>query len=36
MGEGYVVIRVINKLDDWKPISPGSQGEAMWEFACGN
>jgi hypothetical protein len=36
MGEGYVVIRVINKLDDWKPISPGSQGEAVWEFACGN
>ncbi len=36
MGEGYVVIRVINKLDDWKPISLGSQGEAMWEFACGN
>lgn len=36
MGEGYVVIRVINKLDDWKPISSGSQGEAMWEFACGN
>ena len=36
MGEGYVVIRVINKLDDWKPISPGSQGEAMCEFACGN
>ncbi len=36
MGEGYVVIRVINNLDDWKPISPGSQGEAMWEFACGN
>jgi len=35
MGEGYIVIRVINNLDDWKPISPGSQGEAMWEFACG-
>ena len=36
MGEGYVVIRAISKLDNWKPISLGSQGEAMWEFACGN
>jgi len=35
MGEGYVVMRVVNKPGDWKSISPGSQGEAVWEFACG-
>ena len=34
MGEGNVVIRVINKPDDWKLISSGSQGEAVWSFAC--
>jgi len=34
MGEGKVVIRVINKPDDWKLISSGSQGEAVWSFAC--
>jgi hypothetical protein len=36
MAEGYVVMRVVNKPGDWKSISPGSQGEAVWEFACGN
>jgi hypothetical protein len=35
MGEGKVVIRVINKPDDWKLISSGSQGEAVWSIACG-
>ncbi len=35
MGEGYVVRSVVNKPGDWKSISPGSQGEAVWEFACG-
>ena len=34
MGEGKVVIRVINKPDDWKLISSSSQGEAVWSFAC--
>ena len=36
MGEGYVVMRVVNKPGDWKSISSGSQGEAMWKFACGD
>jgi len=31
MGEGYVVMRVVNKPGDWKSIAPGSQGEAVWE-----
>jgi len=35
MGEGYVVMRVVKKTSDWKSISPGSQGEAVWKFACG-
>jgi surface-adhesin protein E len=35
MGEGNVVMRVVNKPDDWKLIPPGSQGEAVWKFACG-
>ena len=34
MGDGKVVIRVINKPDDWKLVSSGSQGEAVWSFAC--
>ncbi len=34
MGEGYVVMRVVNKSGSWKPILPGSQGEAVWDFAC--
>jgi hypothetical protein len=33
MGEGNVVMRVINKPDDWELISSGSQGEAVWEIA---
>ena len=35
MGKGYVVMKVVNKPDDWKLILPGSQGEAVWKFACG-
>ena len=34
MGEGNVVMKVVNKPDDWKLIPPGSQGEAVWKFAC--
>ena len=34
MGEGSVVIRVINKSEDWKIVSSGSQSEAVWKFAC--
>jgi len=35
MGEGNVVMKVVNKPDYWKLIPPGSQGEAVWKFACG-
>lgn len=34
MGEGYVIMRVVNRSGSWKPILPGSQGEAVWNFAC--
>jgi hypothetical protein len=35
MGGGNVVMKVVNKPDDWRLIPPGSQGEAVWKFACG-
>lgn len=35
MGEGNVVMKVVNKPGYWKLILPGSQGEAAWKFACG-
>ena len=34
MGEGYLVMKVVNKSGDWKPILPDSQGEALWQVAC--
>jgi hypothetical protein len=34
MEKGYIVMKVVNEPDDWKPVSLGSLSEGVWKFAC--
>ena len=35
MGNGKVVVSNGDVRGEWRPIAPGSSGEALWKIACG-